>query len=93
MIELTNKQISYVIANESGTFKLTGQVAIKEEDSIISSFSGSFFKNEDEYCGNFYYSENAEGKVNKSINDVSTDNFTTLDNFLDNSIAELKETI
>lgn len=93
MIALTNKQVSYSIASNSGTFKLNGQVTVKEENAIIATFSGSFFKNEDEYCGNFYYSENNDGKASKSISDVSKDDFMILDNFLDNSITELKETL
>jgi hypothetical protein len=93
MIALTNKQVSYSIASNSETFKLNGQVTVKEENAIIANFSGSFFKNEDEYCGNFYYSENNDGKASKSISDVSKDDFMFLDNFLDSSITELKETL
>jgi len=40
--------------------------------------------------GNFYYSENQDGKATKSVSDTPTENALTLDNFFDATISELK---
>jgi hypothetical protein len=61
-----------------------------EDESLISNFNGSFSRTEGGHAGNFYYSENKDGKVNKSINDVASADILTLDNFFNATISELK---
>jgi hypothetical protein len=68
----------------------------------IVSFSGQFHKlpveggnNEmmaNEYCGDFYFSENEGGNtVNKSINSIPTELHTHGCDLLEATVAELKE--
>lgn len=91
MIILNDKQASYQVTNETETLKLIGQVTIKEEDDVITNFNGSFSKlGTNEYCGNFFYSEKADGKVNKQINDIDIQDIADIEKFLNDSVNELK---
>lgn len=89
MITLTGKQTSYTVTNESGQLKLFGQVTVKEEGRI-ANFNGNFEKGDLGYVGSFYYSESENGKSGKGVNDVDVTDCLALDNFLDNTITELK---
>lgn len=91
MIILNDKQASYQVTNETETFKLVGQVTVKEEDNIITNFNGSFSTvGTSEYCGNFFYSEKADGKVSKQLNDIDVQNIADIEKFLNDSVNELK---
>lgn len=91
MITLTNKQDTYTVENVGNEFKLQGRVTIPA-DKRITSFSGSFFL-EENYIGNFYYDETEGGKCSRNVNDVEIDKCSDLMNFLDESINELKQMI
>lgn len=90
MITLLEKTINYSVTNETEGFKLKGTITIIDETQRIANFNGSFTDAEDHYMGNFYYSENQDGKATKSVSDTPTENALTLDNFFDATISELK---
>lgn len=79
-MELTNKQLTYSVSHQSAEFKMTGSVHINEMNRI-TNLNGNLYK-DDEYSGDFYYSESEEGKVNKSINGVTKENVSAACNFI-----------
>lgn len=100
MIKISNTRILHSVENESAYLALRGEVQFI--GTRIVSFSGQFRKlpvegenNEmmaNEYCGDFYFSENEEGStVNKSINSIPTELHTHGCDLLEATVAELKE--
>jgi hypothetical protein len=97
MIKISNTRILHSVENESAYLALRGEVQFI--GTRIVSFSGQFRKlgenNEmmaNEYCGDFYFSENEEGStVNKSINSIPTELHTHGCDLMEATVAELKE--
>lgn len=100
MIKISNTRILHSVENESVYLALRGEVQFI--GTRIVSFSGQFRKlpvegenNEmmaNEYCGDFYFSENEEGStVNKSINSIPTELHTHGCDLLEATVAELHE--
>lgn len=100
MIKISNTRILHSVENESAYLALRGEVQLI--GTRIVSFSGQFHKlpveggnNEmmaNEYCGDFYFSENEGGNtVNKSINSIPTEFHTHGCDLLEATVAELKE--
>ena len=97
MIKITNTRTLHTVENESAFLGLRGEVQFSD-GGRIASFNGQFKKLGEEemhtYCGDFYFSENAEGKtVNKSINSIPTELHTHGCDLLEATVAELKEFI
>jgi hypothetical protein len=59
---------------------MTGSVHINEMNRI-TNLNGNLYK-DDEYSGDFYYSETEEGKANKSINGVTKEDVSAACNFI-----------
>lgn len=89
MSNFTNKKIQYSVTNESAELKLTGNISVS--DSKIHSFDGSFSTTTGEYVGNFYYSESADGKVNKNFSEIGADYVTSATSLLDATINDANE--
>lgn len=86
-MELTNKQVSYDCVNTNENLKISGTIHFNG-DGVITQFSGTFTDlNSDAHCGDFYYNENAEGKVNRSTNNIPLDLVDTTGDFLLETVA------
>ena len=88
-MELTNKRITYSVKNEDSNFKLEGEVSINE-NNVITFFSGTFQTLESNYAGNFNYSEDGNGLINKSVNSIPQDGEDNAISLLDKTIDEIK---
>lgn len=92
-MELTNKQINYNCTNENETLKLSGAVYLNS-NNIITQFSGTFTAiDSDEYCGDFYYNESEDNKVNKATNNVPADLVDMVGDFLLETVVEIKKEV
>lgn len=92
-MELTNKQVSYNCVNVNEVLKLSGTVHLNG-DNVISQFSGSFSDVESgEHCGDFYYNESADGKINRSTNNIPAALVDATGDFLLETVAEIKKEI
>ena len=89
MITFSNKSIHYNLSRQGQNFKMNGTVAIIGEDSV-RDLNATVYDLEDNYIGNFYYSENQEGKCFKDLNNVAKENFSAIDQFIDETLSELK---
>lgn len=87
-MELTNKQVTYSVAHEGTEFKMTGNVHVNEMNRI-TNLNGNLYK-DDEYSGDFYYSETEDGKVNKSMNGVKKENVPAACDFVVEIVDLLK---
>lgn len=91
MITLTGKTTNYQVSNENATVKLSGQLTLSDNEDRIVSFNGSFNTTEDGYIGNFYYSENENGRVNKNISDVDGTKLSSVESLFNETITEIKQ--
>lgn len=91
-MNLTNKQVIYSCVNENEALKLTGTIHFNGEN-VITQFSGTFTTIEDEACGDFYYNETADGKVNRATNNVPADLVDPTGDLLLATVAEIKKEV
>lgn len=91
-MELTNKRTQYSVKNTVNGITLIGEVSLNAEDKI-QSISGNFRNEEDNYVGDFYYSVNAEGKINKNINNIAADIEELACKTLGDTVAAINEEI
>lgn len=91
-MELTNKQVNYNCTNENETLKLSGAVYLNS-NNVITQFSGTFTKIDGEYCGDFYYNESEDNKVNRATNNVPADLVDAVGDFLLETVAEIKKEV
>lgn len=89
-MELTNKQVNYNCTNSNETLKLNGAVYLNETNTI-TQFSGSFSTPEGEYCGDFYYNETEDGKVNRSTNNIQAGLVDAAGDLILETVAEIKK--
>ena len=92
-MELTNKQVNYNCTNENETLKLSGAVYLNASNTI-TQFSGSFTKvDTGEFCGDFYYNETSDNKVNRATNNIPADLVDVAGDFLLATVAEIKKEV
>lgn len=92
-MELTNKQVNYNCTNENETLKLSGAVYLNASNTI-TQFSGSFTKvDTGEFCGDFYYNETSDNKVNRSTNNIPAELVDMAGDFLLATVAEIKKEV
>lgn len=89
MMVFDNKTIQYSISNQGEYYRIDDLVTIVNKD-IIKDLYLTIYDLEDNYIGNFYYSENQEGKCFKDLNNVAKENFSAIDQFIDETLSELK---
>ena len=100
MIKISNTRILHSVENESAYLALRGEVQFI--GTRIVSLSGQFYKLPvagengemiaNEYCGDFYFSENEQGNtVNKSINSIPTELHTHGCDLLEVTVNALHE--
>jgi hypothetical protein len=63
------------------------------EDNTITELNATVYDLEDKYIGNFYYSETTDGKCNKNLNNVSREYFEAVDQFIDETLIEIRNEI
>lgn len=92
-MKLSNKQVNYNCVNDNGTIKLSGAVYLNA-DNIITQFSGNFTNIETgDYCGDFYYNETADNKINRATNNIPSDLLDMAGDFLLETVAEIKKEV
>lgn len=92
-MKLSNKQINYNCVNDNGTIKLSGSVYLNA-DNLITQFSGNFTNIETEdYCGDFYYNETVDNKINRATNNIPSDLLDMAGDFLLETVAEIKKEV
>lgn len=88
-MEVYNKRTIFGVKNQNSDLKLDGEVQVNE-DKVISSFYGTLYSLEDEFVGNFSYSENGDKSINLSVNNYSPE----LDNkgatLIDETVEQIK---
>ena len=90
MITFTNKKLRYGIQETKESIKMNGTLLINSEGQI-EDLNGTFYDLEDNDLASFSYREYQGDKCDKSINNVSIDNFASLDTALDNLIIDIKD--
>lgn len=90
MITFTDKKLRYGIEETKESIKMNGALSINSERQI-EDLNGSFYDLEGNYLASFNYREYQGDKCDKSISNVSIDNFTALDTALDNLIVDIKD--
>lgn len=88
-MELTNKRVIYSVKNEDSNLKLEGEISIDEHNNI-TQFPGTFYTLESMYAGNFNYSEDSNGLINKAVNSVPKENEDKAISLLDATVDEIK---
>lgn len=89
MVELTNKVINYDVKNQNENLKLTGTLQITDT-KLIKGFYGTFYSLEDEFKGNFSYSETDEGLINSSVDSYPSELEDKGAKLLDITVDEIK---
>lgn len=87
-MQLTNKQVTYTVSNESDAVDLNGNINL-DANNRVTQFSGNFIV-DGEFAGDFYYSETQDGKINKSMNSVPESVASAACDFLESTVAEIK---
>lgn len=94
---ISNTRVTYTISNEGASMKLNGEAQF-DSNGIITSFSGQFYNPstvEDQefgdFIGDFWYTENEDKTVSKSMNAVPQEKMATACDFLETTIQELHE--
>jgi len=90
MITFTDKKLRYGVEETKESIKMNGTLSVNSERQI-EDLNGSFYDLEGNYLASFSYREYQEDKCDKSINNVSIDNFMALDTALDNLIVDIKD--
>lgn len=89
-MELLDKRVIYLVKNQDSNLKIEGEVQLDASNRVIS-FSGSFYKLDGETVGSFYYSEDEQGLISKSVGSYPP----SLDNqgisLLDATVEALKQ--
>ena len=87
-MEITNKRYQFTVTNTVNDLTVRGEVTMNE-DKTINSFNGNVRDNE-QHVGDFYYSENLDGKINKSINNVSSANISAMEALIAETVNQIK---
>lgn len=91
-MELGNKRTVYNFENQSNTIKFKGEATNNETlESII--ISAEIKNMEDIIIGTFYYMENKEGKINKSIDNVDKNYLPDIETLIASTISEFKSSL
>lgn len=89
MIELSNRRVVYTIKTTGEDMKLSGKIT-EEGDGRVSEFSGQFTDVDETWYGNFWYSENTNGKANQNINEVAADKMEAASALIKTAVEEFK---
>ena len=92
MIVFSNKSTRYSVSRQGEHYRMDGSIAFLE-DNRITELNATVYDLEDKYIGNFYYSETADGKCNKNLNNVPKEYFEVVDQFIDETLVEIKSEI
>ncbi len=94
---ITNTRTIHTVINESASMKLQGEVQFNAEGAI-TSFNGQFYKlpNEEgvdfgEFAGDFWFAENEDGTVSKSVTSIPNGKMSECCDFLEATVSELHE--
>ena len=89
-MQLINKKTLYTCIKSGDNIKINGAVQLDSSNRLIA-FSGNFNNLDDTYCGDFVYTENDEGTINISTNNILIEKVTEAIIFLINVIREIKQ--
>ena len=87
-MQLINKQIKYSCIKSGDKLKINGTICISKDEFL---FSGNFNTLDNNYCGDFIYSEG--DKINTSINNISSEYILDCYKFLLEIVEEAKNNL
>lgn len=92
MLDLTNKRELCDVRNSNSTMSLSGSFTYTQDKRIID-FSGSISDLQGEFQGSFFYSEMLSETVTKNLNDVPKTLLSSISNFIDETVTDIKKVI
>lgn len=88
-MEITNRRFQFTVKNTVNGHILYGEVS-KNEEGLITSFSGNVKDDNDVYVGDFYYNEREDTSINKSVNNVKPEFLETVEGIIQETVNQIK---
>ena len=88
-MEITNRRFQFTVKNTVNGHILYGEVS-KNEEGLITSFSGNVKDDNDVYVGDFYYNEREDTSINKSVNNVKPEFLKTVEDIIQETVNQIK---
>ena len=88
-MEITNRRFQFTVKNTVEGYTLQGEVS-KNEEGLITSFSGNVKDDNDVYVGDFYYNEREDTSINKSVNNVKPEFLETVESIIQETVNQIK---
>lgn len=88
-MEITNRRFQFTVKNTVERYTLQGEVS-KNEEGLITSFSGNVKDDNDVYVGDFYYNEREDTSINKSVNNVKPEFLKTVEGIIQETVNQIK---
>lgn len=88
-MEITNRRFQFTVKNTVKGYTLQGEVS-KNEEGLITSFSGNVKDDNDVYVGDFYYNEREDTSINKSVNNVKPEFLETVEGIIQETVNQIK---
>ena len=88
-MEITNRRFQFTVKNTVERYTLQGEVS-KNEEGLITSFSGNVKDDNDAYVGDFYYNEREDTSINKSVNNVKPEFLKTVEGIIQETVNQIK---
>lgn len=88
-MEITNRRFQFTVKNTVEGYTLQGEVS-KNEEGLITSFSGNVKDDNDVYVGDFYYNEREDTSINKSVNNVKPEFLKTVEGIIQETVNQIK---
>ena len=88
-MEITNRRFQFTVKNTVERYTLQGEVS-KNEEGLITSFSGNVRDDNDVYVGDFYYNETEDTSINKSVNNVKPEFLKTVEGIIQETVNQIK---
>ena len=88
-MEITNRRFQFTVKNTVEGYTLQGEVS-KNEEGLITSFSGNVKDDNDVYVGDFYYNEREDTSINKSVNNVKPEFLKIVEGIIQETVNQIK---
>lgn len=88
-MEITNRRFQFTVKNTVNGHILYGEVS-KNEEGLITSFSGNVKDDNDAYVGDFYYNEREDTSINKSVNNVKPEFLEIVEGIIQETVNQIK---
>ena len=89
-MEITNRRSQYSITETKNDLTVKGEVTV-QENGTISSLSGNIQDQNGTYCGDFYYGESQDNKINKNLTNIESTKLNAIETLIAEVILGVKE--